>query len=162
MGKCGKKRFRKIKAIATIVLILGVVIYLFMAYETAKSISIVEKKITGVYPVNLNNYEVKFSLTLKNPKNFDIEIDYISYKIYVENEFVGKGIKPTFFIKSGTHNYEFSATFNIKNTSKATQQLIIKGEENVKIKGDIMIPAKFLGLFTWKHIKIPYEINKKI
>ena len=157
-----KERFRKIKIIATIILILGVAVYLIIAYQTAKSISIVEKKITGVYPLSLDNYEVRFSLTLKNPKNFDIEIDYISYNIYVENEFVGKGVKSSFFIENGIHEYDFSAIFSIKNTSKATQQLIMKNDANVKIKGEILIPAKFLGLFTWKHIKIPYEINKKI
>ncbi|MCD6222369.1 MAG: LEA type 2 family protein [Thermoplasmata archaeon] len=157
-----KERLRKVKVIITIVLILGVAIYLVMVYDAAKSIRIVDKRIKSVYPSKIDEYDVKFSLTLKNPKNFDIEIDYISYNIYVENEFVGKGIKPHFYIESGTKKYDFDATFSVKGLSESAKNLLIKGGANIKIKGVVMIPAKFLGLFTWKHIKIPYEINEQI
>ncbi|MCD6572715.1 MAG: hypothetical protein J7K95_01300 [Thermoplasmata archaeon] len=157
-----KERLRKIKLLVTIIIIIGVATYLIFVYDAAKSISIVDKKIEGAYPVSFDEYEVRFSLTLKNPKNFDIEIDYISYKIYIEDEFVGEGAKPHFFIENGVKKYGFDATFSVKNLSQAGKEALMNGEANLKIKGVIMIPAKFFELFTWKHIKIPYEIRERI
>ena len=49
---------------------------------------------------------------------------------------------------------------NIRITFYATKQM--KGEVNITVKGDTIIPAKFLGLFTWKYIDLPYEINEKV
>jgi len=161
-GKGWKEKLRKIRIIATVIIIVGVGIYLAFVYDTAKSIKIVEKRIESVYPKDADEFEVRFFLVLKNPKKFDIEIDYISYKIYIEKEFVGEGAKPHFFIENGEKKYEFDTTFSIKNTSQAIKNSLLMGEANIKIKGDVMIPAKFFGLFTWKHIKIPFEINRRI
>ncbi|HEC88926.1 MAG TPA: hypothetical protein ENI52_06390 [Thermoplasmata archaeon] len=156
---------RRIKFIITVVIISGVLIHLFIVYDTAKSLEIKDKKIVGIYPKypSIDEYEVKFILTLNNPKTTEIEIDYISYSVYVENEFIGSGEKPHFIIQHGIHNYSFLLSFSILNLSSTTKSLLIGGDEiNIHIKGDILIPAKFLGLFTWRYIKLPYEMEEKV
>ncbi|HEC76372.1 MAG TPA: hypothetical protein ENI33_03820 [Thermoplasmatales archaeon] len=156
---------KQIKFIVTVVIISGVLIHLFMVYNTAKSLEIEDKKIVGIYLKypSIDEYEVKFMLALNNPKTTEIEIDYISYSIYVENEFVGSGKKPHFIIQHGIHNYSFLLSFSILNLSSATKSLLIDGDEiNIRIKGDVLIPAKFLGLFTWRYIKLPYEMEEKV
>ena len=156
-----KRILRRIKVAATVIVLAGVVIHLFMVYEAAKSIEIVDKKIIGIYPKYLkpDEYEVKFSLALKNPKRTEIEIDYISYEVYIEDEFVGKGEKPRFIIQHGMKNYTFLLSFNILNLTTPTKNLLLNGGVNIIIKGEVIIPAKFLGLFTWRYIKLPYTIH---
>jgi len=157
------KLYRKIKFVITIIIISGVIIHLFLVYSAAKSLETKEVKIIGIYPISLDEYEVKFTLTLYNPKNTEIEVDYISYNVYIENEFVGYGEKPHFIIKHGTHNYTFLFSFSILNLSSATKSLILAGESiDIEIKGNVIIPAKFLGLFTWRYIKLPYETEEKL
>lgn len=98
-------------------------------------------------------------LTLKNPKDTTIEVDYIKY---IENEFVGEGEKPRFFIEHGIKNYTFLFSFSILNLTSPTRNILINGNANMVIEGEVIIPAKFLGLFTWRYIKIPYKINEKV
>ncbi|MCD6171206.1 MAG: hypothetical protein J7J36_02145 [Thermoplasmata archaeon] len=160
-----KKIFKKIKIYSTIVLIIGVAIYLAFVYNAAKSIKIVDKRIGGVNlknPLMPDEYEVKFIIVLKNPKNTEIEVDYISYKVYIEDEYLGEGEKPHFFIEHGIKNYTFVFSFSIYNLTSSAKELLINGEANMTIKGEIMIPLKFLSLFTWKYIKIPYTIHRKV
>ncbi len=164
MRESHKRILRRIKAAVTVIILAGVIIHLFMVYEAAKSIEIVDKRIVGIYPEYLkpDEYEVKFSLTLKNPKKTEIEIDYISYKVYIEGEFVGKGEKPRFIIQHGIKNYTFLFSFSILNLTTPTKNLLLNGNVNVIIKGEVIISAKFLGLFTWRYIKLPYEIKEKV
>lgn len=164
MKESHKRILRRIKATATVIILAGVVIHLFMVYEAAKSIEIVDKEIVGIYPKYLkpDEYEVKFSLTLKNPKKTEIEIDYINYEVYIENEFIGKGEKPRFIIQHGIKNYTFLLSFSILNLTTPTKNLLLNGNVNVIIKGEVIIPAKFLGLFTWRYIKLPYEIEERM
>ena len=157
--------FRKIKLIITMVIIVGVVMHLILVYTAANSLKIKDGRIVGIYPryPKPDEYEVKFMLTIYNPKTTDIEIDYISYDVYIENEFIGSGEKPRFVIGHGIHNYTFIFSFSLSNLSSASSSLLLSGGEvNVDIKGDVIIPAKFLGLFTWRYIKLPYEIEEKV
>ena len=159
-----KKNLGKIKLAVTIVIIAGVIIHLAFVYNAAKSIEITDKKIVGVYPKypSVDEYEVKFMLTLNNPKHTNIEVEYISYKIYIENEYLGKGEKPRFYLEHGQNNQTFLFSFSIFNLTTPTSHLLMNGNANVTIKGDVIIPAKFLGLFTWKYIKVPYTIHEKV
>jgi len=161
MSKKIFEKLRKIKLVITIVIVAGVVTHLILVYDAAKSIKVVEKRIEGVYLIKPNEYEVRFSLSIFNPKR-DIEIDYINYDVYIEDDYLGNGEKPHFILKKGSSQYEFTLHFTSSSISSATKDLLLAGEANVKIKGEIMIPAKFFGTFTWKHIKIPYTINEKV
>jgi len=159
-----KKNLGKIKLAVTIVIIAGVIIHLAFVYNAAKSIEITDKKIVGVYPKypSVDEYEVKFMLTLNNPKHTNIEVEYISYKIYIENEYLGKGEKPRFSLGHGLNNQTFVFYFSIFNLTAPTRSVLMNGNANITIKGDVIIPAKFLGLFTWRYIKIPYTISERV
>jgi len=110
----------------------------------------------------IDEYELRFSLSIKNPESTSIEVDYINYRVYIENEFVGEGEKPHFIIKHGLSNHTFSFIFSTLNLTEPTKKLFMRGNVNVTVKGDVIVPAKFMGLFTWRHIKIPYEIHEKV
>jgi len=155
---------RKAKFVVTIIILSGVIIHLFLVYDTAKSLEIKEKKIIGISPSRegVDEYEVKFSLTLKNPKSTPIEVDYIHYEVYVEDEFIGEGDKPRFRIGHGLSNHTFSLTFSAINLTASVKNLILYGMVNITIKGEVIIPAKFMGLFTWRYIKLPYTIHDRV
>ncbi|NIA10157.1 MAG: hypothetical protein GWP10_10650 [Nitrospiraceae bacterium] len=159
-----KKNLKRIKLVVTIIIIAGVAVHLAFVYNAAKSVEITDKKIVGVYPEypSLDKYEVKFMMTLNNPKHTDIEVDYVSYNIYIENEYLGNGEKPRFSIEHGSNNQTFLFSFSIFNLTAPTRNILMHGNANVTVKGDVIIPAKFLGLFTWRYIKIPYTIHEKV
>lgn len=159
-----KKYFGKIKLAITIIIIAGVAIHLVLVYNAANSIEITDKRIISLYPqsVLLDEYEVKFSLSIKNPKGTSIEVDYISYRVYIEDEFLGEGEKPHFSIDPGITNHTLLFSFTIYDLSSSTQRVLLSGAANVTIKGEVMIPAKFLGLFTWRHITIPYTLHERM
>jgi len=159
-----KKNLGKIKFAVTIIIIVGVAVHLALVYNAAKSIEITDEKIVGIYPKypSVDEYEVKFMLTLNNPKHTSIEIDYISYKIYVENEYLGEGEKPHFSLEYGSNNQTFLFSFSIFNLTTPTRHLLMNGAANMTIKGDVIIPAKFLGLFTWRYVKVPYTIHERV
>ncbi len=165
MSKINYKVLKKIKLIVTIIVIAGVIIDTTFVYLAASSLQIKGEKINGVYPENVihGDYEVKFELQIENPQSKSIEVDYISYKVYINNEFVGKGAKPAFSIPHGVHNYTFSMVFNAYNLSSSTSSIILShGNVDVKIKGDVIVPLKFLGLFTWRYVKLPYEKTENV
>jgi len=159
-----KKNLRKIKLAVTVIIIAGVAVHLALVYNAAKSIEITGKKIVGLYPEypGVDKYEVKFMMTLDNPKHTDVEVDYISYNIYIENEYLGKGEKPRFSLEHGPNNQTFIFSFSIFNLTDPARKVLMNGNADVTVKGDVIIPAKFLGLFTWRYIKIPYTIHEKV
>ena len=78
-----KRRLKKAKFVITIIILAGVVIHLLLVYDAAKSLEITGKNITGLSPTyrKIDEYEVKFVLTFKNPKSTPIEVDYIHYEV---------------------------------------------------------------------------------
>ncbi|MCD6512023.1 MAG: LEA type 2 family protein [Thermoplasmata archaeon] len=165
MSKINYKVLKRIKLVITVIIIAGVIIDTTLVYMAASSLKINGERINGIYPENVvkGYYEVKFELQIENPQDKSIEVDYISYNVYINNEFVGKGAKPAFSIPHGVHNYTFSLTFNIYNLSSSTSSIIMnQGNVDVKIKGDVIVPLKFLGLFTWRYIKLPYEKTENV
>ncbi|MCD6299534.1 MAG: hypothetical protein J7L93_02860 [Thermoplasmata archaeon] len=159
-----KKNLGKIKLAVTVIIIIGVAVHLALVYNAARSIEITDKKIVGVYPEypSVDEYEVKFMMTLNNPKHTNVEVDYISYNIYIENEYLGNGEKPRFSLEHGANNQTFIFSFSIFNLTAPARSVLMNGNADVTVKGDVIIPAKFLGLFTWRYIKIPYTIHEKV
>jgi len=118
-----KEKLRKVKLIITIIIIAGVIIHLFLVYEAAKSLEITGKKITGLYPTyrKIDEYEVKFALTFKNPKSTPIEVEYLHYKVYIEKSTENSRIAAEAARDSvkGT-NYLVCATFLLVVVTAAT------------------------------------------
>ena len=159
-----KTILKRAKLIISLVILAGVTIHLVLVYNAAKSLEMENERIVGLSPTykKIDEYELKFSLTLKNPKSTSIEVDYIKYDVYVEDEFVGDGEKARLLIPPGLSNHTFSLTFSAISLTSSTKNLLLYGSVNVTIKGDVIIPAKFLGLFTWRHIKLPYTMHDTI
>ncbi|MCD6481907.1 MAG: LEA type 2 family protein [Thermoplasmata archaeon] len=159
-----KTILKRAKLIISLVILAGVIIHLVLVYNAAKSLEMENERIVGLSPTykKIDEYELKFSLTLKNPKSTSIEVDYIKYDVYVEDEFVGSGEKARLLIPPGLSNHTFSFTFSAINLTSSTKNLLLQGEVDVTVKGDVIIPAKFLGLFTWRYIKLPYTIHDTI
>ncbi len=152
----------RLRLIFTLVILLGVGLHLGLVYHAASSLELVDKRLDSVVPVSADTYEVSFTLTLDNPTSISVEVDHISYDIYIEDDFAGAGQKSGFSIDPGSEELSLSLTISGQDLSGPTRTLLTQGGAMVTIKGEVTIPAKFLGLFTWRHLTLPYEVEEEV
>ena len=65
-------------------------------------------------------------------------------------------------IEYGLTKHTFLFSFNILNPTASIRTVLLDGNADITIKGEVIIPVKFLGILTWKHIKIPYNIHENM
>jgi LEA14-like dessication related protein len=152
----------RLRLIFTLVILLGVGLHLGLVYHAASSLELVDERLDSVVPVSADTYEVSFTLTLDNPTSISVEVDHISYDVYVEDDFAGAGERSGFSLDPGKEELSLSLTFSGQNLSGPALTLLTQGGAMVTIKGDVTIPAKFLGLFTWRHLTLPYEVEERV
>ena len=153
----------RIKLVITIFIIVGIIVYLYWIYAAANSLSIEDEDIKSVSPTGMpEEYQAVFELTISNPTSTSIEIDRITYKAYIEHNYVGDGKKEQFKIDPGVHKQEFQVLFNIRDLSENVKTIFLQETTNITIKGEVTIPAKVFGLFTYTTITIPYSVTKEI
>ena len=153
----------RIKLAITIFIIVGIIVYLFWVYAAANSLSIEDENIKSVSPTGApEEYEAILELTISNPTSTSIEIDGITYEAYIEDNYVGEGEKEQFKIEPGIHEQEFLVIFNIRDLPSSVKTLFLQETTNFTIKGEVTIPAKVFGLFTYTTITIPYSVTKEI
>ncbi len=162
-----KKRVRLLKwstglkLAITLFLIIGIVVYLYAVYAAASSLSLEDETITSVaHTGSAEEYEAKVNLTISNPSSNAIEVERISYDAYLEGNYVGDGVREQFSIAPGTEQYSFKILFNIKDLPPAAKSLFLDEGAELTIKGDVTIPAKVFGWFTYTRITLPYSITE--
>lgn len=158
-----KSMARLIKLIITLTIVVGIISYLMMTYHVAQSLNVKDKYIEGVAPTGApGEYNVFFVLVIENPTTSSLDIDIITYKAYIEQDYVGEGSKRDMSIKPGTKEYHFEFSFNIKDLSDATRTLFLDENATLRIVGDVTIPVKIFDIIIWTRITLPYEIEEEI
>ncbi len=161
-GKKGKKVLKTVISLIIIVLIVITIIYLALIYQAASSVKIDPKKINGVKVISIQDYEVEFVLTLKNTANINVQVEKITYEVFIENDFLGKGEKLDFTIKSGTNDYIFSLGFNIFDLATAIRNQLLNSTSSIRINGQIFIPIKLLRMIKVGEVTGDYELVEDI
>jgi LEA14-like dessication related protein len=153
----------RVKLVISLFIIIGIIVYLFLIYAAASSLSIEDENIESISPIgNLEEYNAVLVFTINNPTSTSIELDSITYKIYIEENNVGEGEKGHFEIEPGTHDQEFNIVFDIRELPPTIKTLYLEQTTNLTIEGDVTIPVKIFGLFTYTTITIPYKVTKEI
>ena len=153
----------RIKLAITITILVGIIVYLFWVYAAANSLSIEDESIKSVKSTGTpDEYEAVLELKISNPTSTTIEIDRITYKAYIEDNYVGEGEKERFKIEPNVHAQDFPVIFNIRDLPLSVKTLYLQESTNLTIKGEVTIPAKVFGLFTYTTITVPYSVTKEI
>ncbi len=162
--KSKKRLFKILLVIIIIVIIIGLISHLILMYLAAESLEITDKKITKIRPLStaFDEYEVTFKLTLRNPTNTAVELEKITYKAYLEDDFIGSGEKNEFSIDPGSKEYIFKFQFNIFDLTGSVRELFILQYVTLKIKGTVTVPVKFFGLVKVSEISMDYEMEKEV
>lgn len=147
----------------TIVVIIGLVVHLALVYNTANSLSVEGRHVTNVAPTSLDGeYTVTFSITIDNPTRTSINVDRLTYKLYLEDDFLGEGEKAFFKVTTGTASYEFQVTFDAASLAGPTYTLFTQESATLRITGKVTVPAKVFGLWTYTHITVPYSQEEEV
>ena len=153
----------RIKLAITIFIIIGIIVYLFLIYAAANSLSIEDESIKSISPTGTpEEYNAVLVFSINNPTSTSIELDSITYEIYIEDNYVGEGEKGHFKIEPGIHDQDFTVVFNIRDLPASIKTIYLEQNTNLTIEGEVTIPVKVFGLFTYTTITIPYSVTKEI
>ncbi|RLG39685.1 MAG: hypothetical protein DRO01_05215 [Thermoproteota archaeon] len=154
------KRLRYLKMLLTLLLISGVVVDLAYTYAVSKDLQITDKRITAITPEGGTVFKAVLQFTFENPRSKELELQGITYKIYVEGEYLGEGEKGAFTIPPGESNQSFEILFDLQDLGSVLDSVLGKEVVHLRLKGEVMVPAKFAGLYTWKVLTIPYDVTE--
>jgi LEA14-like dessication related protein len=161
-GLSGKSRFSKILLLIIILIVIGLVSHLLFVYIAASSLDYEIKSIDDIKPITTFDYEMTFTITLKNPTPTSIDIKKLTYDAYLENSYVGSGDKTSFTIHPGSEDYTFILRFNIFNLTSAVIGAILMGSATLKLKLKSTVPVKFLGAWEMFDLTVDYVKEKEL
>lgn len=161
--KKGLAIFRIVKLVVVLVIVVGLVSHVFLVYRAASSLEYMGGGV-GSLESTTSPYEYKavILLELKNPTTTAIDIDRLTYSIYVEDEFVGSGQKGAFSVRPGLDEYDFEVEFSITDMSEATRVLFLQENATLIITGEASVPLKIFGVYRLSSITVPYTIEEPV
>lgn len=157
-----KITFKLVSIIIIVIIIIGLISHLILVYFATQTLEIKEKQFDKIEQLSLTNYEVTFTLTFQNPTDTEIDINKLTYDVYLEDEYLGNGEKSSFAIQPGLKEHAFSLQFNIFDLPAVVRELFLHSTATLKIVGEVTIPAKFFGLWEFTAIKNSYEITEDV
>ena len=98
---------------------------------------------------------------MKNPTSTSVEIDKLSYMVYVNDKFATEGTKYSILIPANSVTpLKIPAEITTSDMLNLIASLIKEGKKsiNVDIKGVIDLPIKFFGVVKTVSISSPFEV----
>jgi len=152
--------------IIVVVILLGLGVYGYELMTVAGSVSVK----ASVKSVSVEGFNPPFDfypdaihltirLDINNPSSFSAEIDRVIYKVYIEDHFLGEGIKENIYIPANTElplDIDFTArTSDILNI---IADQLKRGDNAIDYRVEILatIPIKLFGVVRVFSIDIPY------
>ncbi len=159
-----KRFFTKIWGIVTGLLIIGIVIYIILLYQTSQSISAEIKSIDSIRWIEFpDKIRVVFTLEINNTGAIDVTIEKIYYKIYINGEYLGEGVRENIMIKKGVNHIEISLDTSVSHIAKSTLQLLTSGgKANVTVEGYIQVPLKSFGVVKLWTAEITFSKTEEV
>jgi len=154
-------------AVALIVLVLlaGIVIYVNQLGVAAEALEVEKINVVDidVEPgfFNPKHVVLTFSITIRNPTEYGFEVESITYKVYIGDDFLGEGSKKNIYIPPKTsQEILLELTIPLETLGQTIRDAVITavktGHLQVKLTGNITIPLKAYGL-KLASTTIPYE-----
>jgi LEA14-like dessication related protein len=140
-------------------IVIGIIIYLILLYLTAQSLS---AEIIGIdsvgYDPFTSNVKTCFTIQVNNTGLIDVSIEKLYYKVYVDDQYLGEGVRENIVIEKGSNNIDICLVAESKDIVRSLGKLIIHGGRvNVTIKGYVDIPIKSFGVIKLWTAEIPFE-----
>ncbi len=155
----GKIGISKLWGIVTGLLVIGIIVYFGMLWVTSQNISARIKEVkTVTYKYGENKVNTCFVIEVNNTGLIDVTIEKLYYKIYVQGQYLGEGVKENLVIGRGTNEETICLETPPSDALKTILvTLIHKGRVNVTVKGYIDIPIKSFGLIKLWTLELPFE-----
>lgn len=154
------RRLRYLKLLLSLLLVSGVVADLGYTYVVARDVQITDKSISSITPEGDLRFRATVIFTFDNPRGKELNLEGLSYRIYVEETFLGEGEKGSFTISPGLSKHTFEVNFDLRDLGAALESALGKDVLLLRVKGVVRVPARFFGLYTWRVIEIPYDVTE--
>jgi LEA14-like dessication related protein len=152
-----------LKVLVTVVIIVALVGHVALVVNAANSLEVERVRVISVAPgVVLGDFVATFEITLRNPTGSSIDVDRITYDLYLEDEFIGKGDKADFRVEPGSQTLEFQVTFNAYGLPGPVQELFFSSTTTLTIEGEVTVPIKLFGLWRYTDVTVPYEHEEEV
>jgi len=153
-----KKIITKLWGVLTGLIVIGIIVYLGLLYQTSQSISADVKSIDSIRWIEFpDKIRIIFTLEVNNTGVVDVTIEKLYYRVYIENEYLGDGIKENILIMRGRNLIEVSFDTSVKHLSTGLIRILMQGGRfNVKIDGYIVIPIKSFGIIRLWSAEVPF------
>ena len=153
-----KKIITKLWRVLTGLIVIGIIVYLGLLYQTSQSISADVKSIDSIRWIEFpDKIRIIFTLEVNNTGVVDVTIEKLYYRVYIENEYLGDGIKENILIMRGRNLIEVSFDTSVKHLSTGLIRILMQGGRfNVKIDGYIVIPIKSFGIIRLWSAEVPF------
>lgn len=143
-----------------LIIVVGILVYLYGLYQAGTNLKIEDVKIRTVEIIPPTSLRFKVNVDFNNPANQEIDVSSLMYKVYLEDKYIGEGYK---FQLSIPHNFSTSILefeFDVKDTVVGA---VKAGDNaNITVKGQVNVPIKVFGLFTYKTVTVPYTYTKQV
>lgn len=156
-------RMRWFKVAVSLVILIMLVGHMVVVYNAADSLEVESVRVTEILPGSIDgDFTVVFEITLLNPTSGTIEVERLTYDLFLESAFIGKGSKDHFSIEPETTALDFAVTFNIFDLPEPVQDAFISTSATLDIEGEVTVPIKLLGFWTYTRITLPYDHQEEI
>jgi len=152
-----------LKVAITLIIIVALVGHIAVVINAANSLEVEQVIVISVAPGTiLGDFVVVFEITLSNPTGSTIEVDRITYDLFLEDEFLGEGEKTNFQVEPGTHGLKFQVIFNIYDLPAPVQELFFSTTATLVIEGEVTVPIKLFGVWNYTEVTVPYDLEEEI
>ncbi len=155
----GRLGISKLWGIVTGLLVIGIIVYFAMLWVTSQNISAEIKEVkTVTYKIGENKVNTCFVIQVNNSGIIDVTIEKLYYKIYVQGQYLGEGVKENLVIARGSNEDTICLETPPSDALKSLLvTLLHKGRVNVTVKGYIDIPIKSFGVIKLWTLELPFE-----
>ncbi len=152
-----------LKVAITLIIIVALVGHVAIVINAANSLEVEQVMVISAAPGTiLGDFVIVFEITLSNPTGSTIEVDRITYDLFLKDEFIGEGEKTNFQVEPGTQGLEFEVTFNIYDLPAPVQELFFGDGATLIIDGEVTVPIKLFGVWNYTEVTVPYDHEEEI
>jgi len=103
---------------------------------------------------------IVFRILVFNPTDYSVELDRLVYTIYIEDHYLGSGVKERIYISAnGETPLYLKFTARTGDALRIIGDMVKQGDTAVdyKIEGHITVPVKLFGIIRLLSIDVPFE-----
>ena len=100
---------------------------------------------------------VNLVLDIYNPSHSEIKAKLLWYSIYLNNEYVGEGLKPYLLLEPGHNKVRLGIDIDTLRLPCAVAEALAKGTVTVRVKGYAIVTLMLFGKIGYKDITVPID-----